>query len=528
MNKAYFDTVYPHRLAPDSVADQARVECPIRFWARNNPESIALRIQSPTNSEQGSRISETELEFVGYKELDKLISDTQAFLHSKIRQQGLLAGIVVDDSVATIIVIFACLRAQIPLVLFSGRDPESVVEQAVIEQGLAAIVRVGLASDLNFEIEYTGIDNPTILSGDCDVKETMGMTRDAAELSLDIPATMVYTSGSMAEPSLAVHSVRNHLASASAACDVIPLPQESSWLMSLDLNHVGGLGILFRCFMTGASVTVAEGGWSAVAPNIPGVTHISLVPTQLLQILEARRLERIPYPSNPINLLVGGGAVSEHHIREAVGYGFVARTTYGLTEFASQVATSNPWSDDSSESFPLIMLRHVDARIRNGILSVKGESLFLGYLRTGQIHSNRPEEGYFQTGDLAEITAGELTIMGRSDLMFVSGGENIQPSEIESCLLSIPGIEQAAVVSIPSDSYGMRPVAFLKRSTDSKDTSEIESLLRQVLPGFKIPDHFFDWPADVNGRGMKFSRQKLTDLAKRLQPVAEKGRRALR
>ena len=78
--------------------------------------------------------------------------------------------------------------------------------------------------------------------------------------------------------------------------------------------------------------------------------------------------------------------------------------------------------------------------------------------------------------------------------MFISGGENIHPEQIEQALINIEGILNAVVVDMPSKTYGSRPVAFLQRQKDYND-SGLRTLLSKNLMPFQIPDVFLDWPS---------------------------------
>ena len=111
--------------------------------------------------------------------------------------------------------------------------------------------------------------------------------------------------------------------------------------------------------------------------------------------------------------------------------------------------------------------------------------------------------------------AGYLIVSGRRDAMFISGGENIHPEEIEAALLSLPGISQAIVVPRLHPEYGFRPVAFIQSETERMRAGEIKQALREILPGYKIPDRILPWPEDC-GQGFKPDRSFFTELAAEL------------
>ena len=99
--------------------------------------------------------------------------------------------------------------------------------------------------------------------------------------------------------------------------------------------------------------------------------------------------------------------------------------------------------------------------------------------------------------------------------MFVSGGENIYPEEIERALMDWAGIKRCIVVPVPDDRYGQRPVAFV---AGADGTLPDRSFFKQALTNlesFKVPDRFFSWPAAWEGLN-KIDRTEAVRLALRL------------
>jgi O-succinylbenzoic acid--CoA ligase len=162
------------------------------------------------------------------------------------------------------------------------------------------------------------------------------------------------------------------------------------------------------------------------------------------------------------------------------------------------------------------LLNHRELKISgDGEILVKGKTLFLGYLDGGKNIMTVDADGWFNSGDLGDMdTDGYLKIHGRRDNMFISGGENIYPEEIESELLLINGLKQALVVAIPDPEFGQRPVAFVMRDSKNRlDDQEIMQRLRKSLPKFKIPRTFLDWPEYSGDPVLKPSRAEFTALA---------------
>ena len=151
----------------------------------------------------------------------------------------------------------------------------------------------------------------------------------------------------------------------------------------------------------------------------------------------------------------------------------------------------------------------------NGEVRVRGPMVFKGYYQSTLEPFD--QEGFYKTSDLGKIDAqGNLNILGRIDNMFISGGENIHPQEIELALLNHPLVEEAIVVGVPDATWGERPVAFV-RMMDSKATNEgeLKEYLNLMLPRFKIPYRFFDWPDQIVS-GLKPSRAYIRQRAEGL------------
>ena len=135
-----------------------------------------------------------------------------------------------------------------------------------------------------------------------------------------------------------------------------------------------------------------------------------------------------------------------------------------------------------------------------GEIFLKGKTLFAGYLDPKE-QKIIEQKDWFATKDLGRLDAdGSLHVIGRKDRQFISGGENIQPEEIEAALLQLPGISRATVLPVDDPEFGQRPVAFLEEETPTHTLASIRTLLEKTLPSFKHPVQIFPYP---EGLGMK-------------------------
>jgi len=306
---------------------------------------------------------------------------------------------------------------------------------------------------------------------------------------LPFPAALLFTSGSTSQPKIAVLSLENLLQNASPACEALDLSSGDVWLLNLPLYHIAGLALLLRCALARARVVLYELDRS--------ITHISVVPTQLYRA--------VPIHPSLKCLLIGGAPIPNYPER------LPCYLTYGLTETSSLiVARRNPpiKKRPFSLGFPL---PNREVRLtEKGEIQVRGGCLFQGYWENGKILRPFDPDGWFSTGDLGRIDKEGLTVLGRKDWQFISGGENIQPEEIESALLSLPGVLEATVVPVESAEFGQRPAAFLKASGQNEDS--LKRALLERLPKFKIPVRF-QFVEEFPKKELKVDRKKLIEIA---------------
>lgn len=299
-------------------------------------------------------------------------------------------------------------------------------------------------------------------------------------------ATLLFTSGSTGTPKIACHTIGNHLYNAKGS--LVPLTSEDRWHLSLPLFHVGGIAILFRCYLAKAFLDFSSSYETA--------THLSLVPTQLLRLLNN-------FPSLPkLKYILLGGAP----LPSTTNLPWKVIPTYGLTEMSSQVVTGN--------------MVHPFAEVKlaeDGEILVRGKTLFQGYYNDQQkLELPIDAEGWFATKDLGRWAGeGKFEIVGRKDNLFISGGENIQPEEVEAAVQQTLGLSEAIVVPLKDREYGERPAVFLKEPCSMQTLQEA---LKPFLPKYKIPIRIFPLPEDI---GYKPNRKALKALAEALASTQE-------
>jgi O-succinylbenzoic acid--CoA ligase len=321
------------------------------------------------------------------------------------------------------------------------------------------------------------------------------------------PCAYLRTSGTSGQPGVIPLTTPNLLASAAASAQRLGLRATDRWLCSLSLAHVGGLAMVTRAACLGSTL-ILRGDFRPDdfldLARKGFITHASLVPTMLHHALEEWGGRRAPRSLEC--LLVGGAGMALRLMEKALATDFPVALTYGMTEASSQVATAPPSLVRRKPGTVGAPLRGVEVRLNSGgEILVKGPTV---------ADSHAVREGWLHTGDLGrEDDEGHLWIIGRLSDRIISGGLNVDPTEVEAVLLAHPGVREAAVVGIPDEEWGERVVvAVVGGDSGFRDASELERLAWAVLSPAKRPREIrFVAGLPRNSTG-KVDRKRLRDL----------------
>lgn len=314
--------------------------------------------------------------------------------------------------------------------------------------------------------------------------------------------SIIFTSGSSGDPKAVMHNFSNHYYSALGSQAVIPLETDDKNLLSLPLFHISGYATVMRTLLAGATLQLFNTKISTNQLLQAQTTHLSLVSSQLIQLLSESN-----FRANSLSikhLLLGGSAFPTAILQQTQARGFTYHLSYGSTEMASQIATS-------TNNETLIILPYRKVKIVDKEILLAGKTLFVGYFKREPIRTNK----YFSSSDLGEVSDLILKIIGRKDRQFISGGENIQPEEIEKMLLSFPGLSQVYVLPINDSIHGQRPIAFIKWDNGNQ-TAQLKLFIKDKLIAFKRPLHYLTLPPQ---QGIKFDQKQLAALAFKLLPA---------
>lgn len=283
--------------------------------------------------------------------------------------------------------------------------------------------------------------------------------------------------------------------------------------------HTGGWNILITPFLHhGATVWLLnEFDPKIVLESLEksGSTLFMAVPTMLKIMSDSNSfaeadLSKIRY------FIVGGEALPIPEIETWDRKGILIRQGYGLTEVGPNV-TSLHQSDTTRKRGSIGFFNfYIDGKVVNkagadckpdevGELLLGGPNVSPGYWNNPEETEKAYTNGYFKTGDLVRRDAdGYIYVVGRKKDMYISGGENVYPREVEKVLEKHPDISEAAVIGVPHKKWGETGAAFLIRKP-GKQTSEEDVLTycQEYLAKFKLPKHilFLDtFPKNATGK----------------------------
>jgi len=321
------------------------------------------------------------------------------------------------------------------------------------------------------------------------------------ELTLDDPWGIYYTGGTTGLPKGAVLTHGNVTWNSINTITSWGLNGCHKAALQLPFFHIGGPNIFMAPLVHVGGTTVLCQGFNPDETfdlvEHSGVTHYVGVPTMFQMLQDHPRWHDVDFSG--LELVISGGAPCPLPIMEKFwDRGVDFKMGYGLTEASG----NNFWLPANlvrrkigSVGFPIF---HIDMKIvrddgsscddgEAGELLIRGPHVFAGYWRNSEATAETVRDGWLHTGDIAVRDAdGCYSILGRSKEMFISGGENVYPAEIESVLLAHPKVMDAAVVSIPDDTWGEVGRAFVVVG-DGYDEKDLRTFLGERLARYKQP-----------------------------------------
>jgi fatty-acyl-CoA synthase len=310
------------------------------------------------------------------------------------------------------------------------------------------------------------------------------------------------TGGSTGTPKLAALSYRQINANGAATVSAWGLQPDDVTLQVAPAFHAAVNVLATPLWRIGGAVVWRAGfdpaAWLADAARY-GVSTAFLVPGLYRQLLGLPEFSRARLPR--LRWAISGGAPCPPAVAAAVAArGLPFRQGYGLTEAGVNVFVISLEEAARKPTAVGRPLPGITARLRRadggdaapgepGELMLRGPQLFSGYYRAPEATAAALQDGWLATGDLAVVDdEGAYRICGRCKEVYISGGENVFPAEVEAELLALPGIQEAAVLGVPDPRWGESGLAVVVAADDAGWTPQrLAAALRARLAPHQRP-----------------------------------------
>ncbi|MCX8280252.1 acyl-CoA synthetase [Phyllobacterium sp. 0TCS1.6C] len=354
---------------------------------------------------------------------------------------------------------------------------------------------------------------------DAIVEEFSGQAAALAAVDHHDPCWFFFTSGTTGRPKAAILThgqmafvITNHL------CDLMPgTTHDDASLVVAPLSHGAGIHQLTQVARAAKTILLptekfdAEEVWRLVEKW--RVTNMFTVPTILKLMTEHPSAGRHDHTSLRYVIYAGAPMYRTDQIQALRTLGPVIVQYFGLGEVTGNITVLPP-SDhhlgDGPEVRPgtcgyartgmMISIQDDTGRElepgATGEICVIGPAVFAGYYDNPEANEKAFRDGWFRTGDLGHMDEeGYLYITGRASDMYISGGSNVYPREIEEKILSHPDVTEVAVIGIPDPVWGEVGLAVcVPRASAELDESVLSNWLDGKMARYKLPKRYVFWP----------------------------------
>lgn len=499
----------------------------LKQWARLAPTSVAFK-----DGDTGVSYS--------YADLFQLSVTVARHLSSQYGiHKGDRIAVLAHNTLETVVLFFASLRLGSILIPINFRltgrevahilrdsDAALVLAQAALQPTLNAAL-----NELNSEAKLWPFEDFQKFVAEQTPQNRGDLSHSEAPFAIgtDDPCMILYTSGTTGAPKGAMITPRMlHWNSLNTTLR-LNLSQSDVFVSFLPFFHTGGWNVLLTPFVHRGGRVVLTRKFDAdkvlALCESEGATIMFGVPTTMEMMANSPRfakadLSRVRYA------IVGGEPMPIELIRTWQKKGIPIRQGFGLTEFGPNVFSLN--EDDAirkigSIGFPNF---YIETRVVNengvdaapgeiGELLLRGQVCTPGYWRNNEATREAIVDGWFHTGDLVRFdNEGYFYVAGRKKDMFISGGENVYPVEVEGVLSQHPAIREVAVIGVADAKWGEAGRAYVSLAANTAVTpDELLKFCSGKLAKFKLPREFRFLPELPKGDSGKILKRRLREMA---------------
>jgi long-chain acyl-CoA synthetase len=448
---------------------------------------------------------EQALREFSYRRLDEMANGVARALLARGLKRGDRIGILSANRAEFLAAYYGIMRAGLVAVPVNFKFPPATIEFILRDAG-AQLVFCDPPRR-----EDCPADIPVVCFG-CDGAESFDGFLDPGPFETvtapEEPAMFLYTSGSTGTPKGVVLSHRGHIWVAQTRLGGQDLSRHR-YLIAAPLYHMNALALALLACLAHATIVLQPQFSAPAYIEAIGryrITWLTAVPPMIAMMLRERELLAHTDLSTVEFVRMGSAPVTVslmQALHAALPHAAVTNA-YGTTEAGPVVFGPHPDGLPQPElsvgyPHPAVQVRLVDGGTRNGdrgVLEMKCPAVMLGYHNRPDLPTPITPDGFYVTGDVFRRDAhGFHYFIGRTDDMFVSGGENIYPTDVERMLERHPDIAEAAIVPVDDEIKGQKPVAFVVPAPGrSLDAAEVKRFALANAPAYQHPR--FVWVVD--------------------------------
>jgi fatty-acyl-CoA synthase len=449
-----------------------------------------------------------------YVQLDEAIDRAAHVVRETLGEpQGKRVVVLSRNSAIMLVLHFACIRAGAIFVPLNWRlapaeisfmvqdcDPSLIVLEPMFEDRLESRACPRLMLD----------DSPAGFAAKVAAAPKPAMPGRGVAVDQDTPITLLYSSGTTGKPKGVIVTQLNAFSGALNLALGTDCASSATFLCDMPMFHTAGLFAAARVpLLIGGTVLISQKfeapvTYKRLADRALGITHYFCV-TQMAMMMrqlpdfDGRRLQHLTA------LITGGAPNPEAHILRWIEEGVPMVNGWGMSEICSALA--QPVGDlDRIRAHPsAVGLPHLTVEIKlvdesgrevgvgeAGEIWTRGSNVTPGYWRRPELNATAFQDGWFRTGDVGVRDAdGFYTIVDRIKDMYISGGENVYPAEVEATIVELETVGDVAVIGIPDTKWGEVGCAFIVPAAGKKlDAPTVEAHCQKRLAKFKVPQRY--------------------------------------
>ena len=421
-----------------------------------------------------------------------------------LRAQGLAAGdrvaILCPGTAAFFVALFACQKSGLILCPLNWRQPPAELTETLAPFTPRLLLHDASLQEAAADVARTLSIPAVALEGEAAAWMNSGHSGSAGQIPGDRPWYLLLTSGTTGRPKAVIQTARMCWANAVNAGQAVGICSTDRSVCFLPLFHTAGINLYtLPIFLNGGHSTILRGFDAPLMLDLlrtDGITQFFGVPAVYQALSLAEGSDQIAW--HQIRCGCGGAPLSEPLIRSFAAMGARVLNGFGMTETGPTAFLMDEAQAETkigSVGRPQMMTECRLAGVDDGApgtgeIRLRGPNITPGYFQNPDAtRAAFTEDGWLKTGDVGRRDAdGYMFIVDRIKDMYISGGENVYPAEVERVLVEHPAVLEAAVIGVPDARWGEVGAAFLlPRPGQVIDTGQLRCWCQTRLAKYKLP-----------------------------------------